>query len=125
MKLLLFFVLVISQGAFADAPCDIRLGRSVGVRVVEFASGNVIHSKMQLREMSVSSLQEEMTSLQDMGVCEMRTQRKKCILKFEKRTKGNYLALIRGNDRWLSWSLKGKSSAQKFVKILQQAGYCQ
>lgn len=125
MKFLLLFLILFSHGAFAEAPCDIRLGRSVGVRVVEFASGNVIHSKMQLRELSVGSLQEEMSSLQDMGLCEMKIQRKRCILKFEKRTKGNYLTLIRGHDKWLSWSLEGKSSAQKFVKILQQAGYCQ
>lgn len=65
-----------------------------------------------------------MVSLQDMGLCEMKIQKKRCILKFEKRAKENQLTLIRGSDRWLSWSLEGKTSAQKFVKILQQAGFC-
>jgi hypothetical protein len=125
MKFLLVIILLIAQSAFAEAPCDIRLGHSVGVRVIEFATENVVHSKMSLREMSVSSLREEMTNLQDMGLCDLDIQRKRCILKFEKRTKENQLTLMRGSDRWLSWSLAGKTSAQKFVKILQQAGYCQ
>jgi hypothetical protein len=125
MKFLLVIILLIAQSAFAEAPCDIRLGHSVGVRVIEFATENVVHSKMSLREMSVSSLREEMTNLQDMGLCNLEIQRKRCILKFEKRTKENQLTLMRGSDRWLSWSLAGKTSAQKFVKILQQAGYCQ
>lgn len=124
MKFCLMLLLIISQSAFAEAPCDIRLGHSVGVRIVEFASGNVVHSKMPLREMSVASLKEEMINLQDMGLCELKLQRKRCILKFEKRTKENQLTLFRGADRWLSWSLTGKTSAQKFVKILQQSGYC-
>ena len=125
MKFLLVIILLIAQSAFAETPCDIRLGHSVGVRVIEFATENVVHSKMSLREMSVASLREEMTNLQDMGLCDLDIQRKRCILKFEKRTKENQLTLMRGSDRWLSWSLAGKTSAQKFVKILQQAGYCQ
>jgi len=125
MNFLLAIILLIAQSAFAEAPCDIRLGHSVGVRVIEFATENVVHSKMSLREMSVSSLSEEMTNLQDMGLCSLEIQRKRCILKFEKRTNENQLTLMRGSDRWLSWSLAGKTSAQKFVKILQQAGYCQ
>lgn len=123
MKWIVIFVMM-TQMAFAEAPCDIKLGQSVGVRVVEFATGNVVHSKMPLKEMSVSSLREEMTNLQDMGVCEQKVSRQRCILKFERRPKGNQLTLFRGVDRWLSWSLAGKTSAQKFVKILQQAGYC-
>lgn len=124
MKLIAFIILMISQAAFAEATCDIRLGQTVGVRVVEFATGNVVHSKIPLKEMSVSSLREEMISLQDMGICEEKIQRKRCILKFEKRTRSNQLTLLRGADRWLSWSLAGKTSAQKFVRILQQAGFC-
>lgn len=123
MKLFLFLFIIAAQSAFAEAPCDIALGSTVGVRVVEFASGNVVHSKMALKEMSVSSLKEEMSSLQDMGVCEQKIQKKRCVLKFEKKAQ-TQLTLIRGTDRWLSWSLNGKGSAQKFVKILQQAGYC-
>ena len=116
MNFLLAIILLIAQSAFAEAPCDIRLGHSVGVRVIEFATENVVHSKMSLREMSVSSLSEEMTNLQDMGLCSLEIQRKRCILKFEKRTKENQLTLMRGSDRWLSWSLAGKTSAQKFVE---------
>lgn len=124
MKLFLLIILMTAQSVFAEAPCDIRLGSSTGVRVIEYASGNVVHSKIALKEMSVSSLREEMTNLQDMGICEMKVERKRCILKFEKRTQANQLTLFRGNDRWLSWSLAGKPSSQKFVKILQQAGFC-
>lgn len=124
MKLIVLYVLLITQTAFAEAPCDIKLGSSVGVRVVEFSTGNVVHSKMALKEMSVSSLREEIVNLQDMGICEEKIQRKRCILKFEKRTGANQLTLFRAEDRWLSWSLTGKNSAQKFVKILQQAGFC-
>lgn len=122
-RFVVLFVLLIST-AYGEAPCDVRLGQSVGVRVVEFATDNVVHSKIPLREMSVSSLREEMINLQDMGICEEKISRKRCILKFERRTKGNQLTLFRGSDRWLSWGLAGKTSAQKFVRILQHAGYC-
>lgn len=124
MKFLIVLMMLLSQAAFAEAPCDIKLGKTVGVRVIEYASGNVVHSKMPLKEMSVASLREEMVNLQDMGVCEPKIERKRCILKFEKTSKGNQLTLFRANDRWLSWSLAGKQSAQKFVRILQQAGFC-
>jgi hypothetical protein len=124
MKFLFVLIMLISQAAFAEAPCDIKLGQTVGVRAIEYATGNVVHSKMPLREMSVASLREEMVNLQDMGICEPKIQRKRCILKFEKTNKGNQLTLFRGVDRWLSWSLAGKASAQKFTRILQQAGFC-
>lgn len=124
MKRFVMLILLLVQTAHAEAPCDVRLGQSVGVRVVEFSTDNVVHSKMPLKEMSVSSLREEMVNLQDMGICEEKLSRKRCILKFERRPKGNQLTLFRGVDRWLSWSLEGKTSAQKFVRILQQAGYC-
>ena len=125
MKIILLFILLISQAALAQSDCDIRPGQTMGVRIVEFATGNVVHSKMQLKEMSVSTLNEEMMNLQDMGICEEKIQKKKCILKFEKKSMANQLTLIRGIDRWLTWSLDGKKSAQKFVKILQLAGFCQ
>lgn len=124
MKFIVLLIVFSIQAAMAEAPCDIRLGHTVGVRVVEFASGNVVHSKIPLKEMSVASLSEEMVNLQDMGICEEKIQKKRCILKFEKRKKGNLLTLFRDKDRWLSWKLAGKNSAQKFARILQQAGYC-
>ncbi len=113
-----------SQVVWAESQCDIRLGQSVGVRVIEFVSGQEVHSKIALREMSVYSLNEEMTSLQDMGICEARILRKKCILKFEKKNTGHQIALFRNQEKWLSWNLNGKESAKKFVRILKQAGYC-
>jgi hypothetical protein len=124
MKLVFILLLTLSQVALAEMPCDIKLGRSVGVRVLEFATGNVVHSKMALKEMSVMSLREETINLQDMGICEEKVISKRCVLKFERLEKGNQLVMFRGSDRWLSWSLEGKTSAQKFVKILQQAGFC-
>lgn len=124
MKLIFLFLVMVSQAAFAEAPCDIKLGHSVGVRVIEFTTGNVIHSKMALKEMSARSLREELVNLQDMGICAEKIERKKCILKFEKKDIGNQLTMFRAGDRWLSWSLEGKTSAQKFVKILQQGGFC-
>ena len=120
----ILLLLILAQSAFAQEACDIKLGTSVGVRVVEYVTGNVIHSKIALREVSVASLKEEMTNLQDMGICEPRITSQRCILKPEKRPTGNQLTLIRGSDRWLSWSLAGKTSAQKFVKILHHAGFC-
>lgn len=124
MKLIYFILLIFAQGVFAEAPCDVRLGQSVGIRVVEFATDHVVHSKIPIREMSVASLNEEMTNLQDMGICEERVQRKRCVLRFEKKNALNQLTLFRADQRWLSWNLNGKTSAQKFVRILQQAGYC-
>ena len=124
MKFLIFILLIISQAALAESQCDIRLGQSVGVRVIEFVSGQEVHSKIALREMSVYSLNEEMTSLQDMGICEAKLLRKKCILKFEKKNTGHQITMFRNQEKWLSWNLNGKESAQKFVRILKQAGYC-
>jgi hypothetical protein len=124
MKFLIFILLIISQTALAESLCDIRLGQSVGVRVIEFVSGQEVHSKIALREMSLYSLKEEMTSLQDMGICEAKIQRKRCVLKFEKKDSGHQITMFRNQERWLSWNLNGKESAQKFVRILKQAGYC-
>jgi hypothetical protein len=124
MKLFFILMMLFSQLALAESSCDIKLGSSVGVRVIEFSTGNTIHSKMALKEMSVYSLREEMTNLQDMGICDQNIQRKRCILKFEKSPVGNKITMFRSTDRWLSWGLAGKDSAKKFVKILQQAGYC-
>lgn len=125
MKFSLLALLILTTlRARAEAPCDIRLGSSVGVQVVEFASGHIVHSKMALNELSQSSLTEEMISLQDMGICEEKITAKKCVLKFEKKQKISHLILLRGQDRWLSWETKAKQQAQEFVKSLQKAGFC-
>ena len=125
MKFALLTLLTLtSLKVFAEAPCDIRLGNSVGVQVVEFASGHIVHSKMAVKELSQSSLVDEMISLQDMGICEEKITAKKCVLKFEKKQNVNHLVLLRGQDRWLSWDTKAKQKAQDFVKSLQKAGFC-
>lgn len=122
MKLVFgLMMMLFSLQGFAD--CDLKLGRSAGVRVVEFSTGNIVHSKMSLNEISEIALREEMDSLLDMGLCEISYQKKKCVLRFEK-GRVNKLTLIRANDKWLTWNLKNKKNAQSFVKMLQKAGAC-
>jgi hypothetical protein len=121
---LLALLILLTLKARAESPCDIRLGNSVGVQVVEFATGHIVHSKMAVKELSQASLTEEMISLQDMGICEEKITAKKCVLKFEKKQNMNHLILLRGQDRWLSWDTKAKQQAQEFVKSLQKAGFC-
>jgi hypothetical protein len=79
---------------------------------------------MALKELSQSSLTEEMISLQDMGICEEKIVAKKCVLKFEKKQNVNNIVLIRGQDRWSTWNTKAKQEAQNFVKSLKNAGFC-
>ncbi len=123
-----FFVisllLALNINAFAESPCDLRPGTSIGIKVVEFASGNVIHSKMPYRESTADALLEEMINLQDMGVCAEKIIPQKCILKFEKKAKINLITLYRGKNRWNTWNLKSKDQAQNFVKNLKRVGFC-
>jgi hypothetical protein len=118
------FFLFISISSFAESPCDLRPGTSIGVKVIEFVSGHVIHSKMPLRESSPDALLEEILNLQDMGICEEKIIRQKCILKFEKVEKINYISLMRGTFKWNTWNLKLKEQAQDYVKNLKKAGFC-
>lgn len=117
-------VLLFTLNAFAESPCDIRPGTSIGIRVVEFASGHQIHSKMPLRESTAEALLEEMINLQDMGICEEKILAKKCVLKFEKHKQTNYVTLYRGHNRWNTWGLKSKDQAQNYVKSLKKVGFC-
>lgn len=119
---ILLFLMTLS--AYAEDTCDVRPGTSVGVKVIEFASGNTIHSKMPFRETTADALLEEMTNLQDMGVCAEKIIAQKCILKFEKISKKNYVTLIRGKDKWSSWNLRSKIHAENFVKNLKRVGFC-
>lgn len=116
--------LTLSLKVFAEAPCDLRPGLSIGIRVVEFTSGNTVHSKMPMRQSTADALLEEMINLQDMGVCEEKITAQKCILKFEKIRKNNYISLFRDNKRWNSWSLKSKEQAQNYVIHLKRVGFC-
>ena len=123
-----YFVLIISLFAalntWAEAPCDVRPGTSAGVKVVEFATGNIIHSKISFRESTVNAIVEEMLNLQDMGVCEERIKKQKCILKFEKIRQNNFITLYRGGHKWNTWNLKSREQAQSYVKNLKRAGFC-
>ena len=122
MKMLLLVIFAsFSLQALAEDPCDIRPGVSVGVRVMEFATGNAIHSKMPMKETTAESLLEEMISLQDMGICEEKIIAKKCELKIEKR---NFITLYRGADRWNTYKITAKSQVLDFVKRLKKAGFC-
>lgn len=113
-----------SFGSFAESRCDIRPGTSLGIKVVEFATGNQIHSKMPMRQGEPDALLEEMISLQEMGVCEEKIISQKCILKFEKYSKVNYITLYRGKSKWSSWQLKEKEKANSYVKNLKRVGFC-
>jgi hypothetical protein len=120
----LFLMMTISRLTHAESPCDVRPGTSVGIKVLEFATGNVIHSKMPIKEGSPEALLEEMISLQDMGICEERIIAQKCVLKFEKQKQLNFVSLYRGTFRWNTWNLKQKNHAQNYVKNLKKLGFC-
>jgi hypothetical protein len=125
MKLLALILLIFTHQSFAAEACNLRLGTTLGVRTLEFISGNVTHSKMALKELSIAGLKEEISSLQDMELCGPNIQKERCVLKFQQSPKGKILAMHRGSEQWLSWPLSGKTTAQKFIKILQYAGFCQ
>lgn len=117
-------MMMMSLETYAESPCDVRPGTSIGIKVLEFATGNVIHSKMPFREGSPDALLEEMINLQDMGICEEKIIAQKCVLKFEKQKKLNFVTLYRGQARWNSWNLKQKNQAQNYVKNLKKLGFC-
>lgn len=121
---LILTVLLISAGAMAESPCDVRVGESSGMKVIEFATGNVVHSKINLRESSADALLEEMLNLQDMGICTEKILSQKCVLKFDKKLRANSLTLYRGTDRWLSWAVESKRQAQDYVRNLKRVGFC-
>lgn len=125
MKVLVGFLLITTcLGAFAESPCDVRPGKTSGMKVVEFVSGNTVHSKMSMRETTADALLEEMINLQDMGICEEKITSQKCILKLENIQKKNYISLFRGSSKWNTWNLESKNNAQVFVKNLKRVGFC-
>lgn len=121
---LLNLLLLAGLKAYAEVPCDIRTGSSLGIRVVEFVSGHTIHSKMPLREGTANALYEEMINLQDMGVCEEEIKSQKCILRFEKNPKAKFVTMYRAGGKWNSWNLKSKEEAQTYIKSLKKYGFC-
>ena len=110
--------------AKAESLCDVRPGTSIGVKVIEFASGNTIHSKMPFKETTPDALLEEMINLQDMGICTEKIVAQKCTLKFEKHAKTNFVSLLRGNVKWSTWNLSAKNRAESFIKNLKRVGFC-
>lgn len=121
----LFLILLLLGSAHARAElCDVRLGQSIGLRVVEFVSGNTIHSKMSLKDTTADSIYQEMISLQEEGVCEEKIIAKRCILRYEKKSKTTLITLFRGQDRWVSWLLSSKKKAQDFIKNMKRVGFC-
>ena len=122
--LLINLLFAISFHAYAESPCDIRTGTSIGIRVVEFFSGHLIYSKMPFKQSTAAALIEEMINLQEMGICEEKINSPKCILKYEKRSTGNVLVMYRGPNRWNTWSLKTKVQAQNYVKDMKEVGFC-
>ncbi len=110
--------------AYAESSCDIRPGISVGVRVIEFFSGNLIHSKIPMKQSTADALLEEMVSLQDMGICEEKIISKKCILKYEKHINKNIVTIFRSGVKWSSWKINAKENAQMYIRSLKRVGFC-
>jgi hypothetical protein len=121
--LLIFFALVTAQ-VFAQTKCDLKMSHSVGVKTVEFISGNVVHSKMAMKESTADALAEELINLQDAGICDQEFIAQKCVLKFEKAKKVNFISMYRGTERWLTWNLSAKLKAQNYVTGLKRFGFC-
>lgn len=124
MKLFVLLMFLIST-AYAENNCDVRVGSSLGLKVMEFYTGNVIHSKMTLKETTADALYEEFTALQDEGVCNETTPSRKCVLRFEKKANINFISFYRNEERWASWLVKNKTKAQDFVKKMKRVGFCQ
>ncbi len=124
MKFLVLILMILGSALARAESCDVRMGQSIGLRVVEFVSGNTIHSKMSLKDTTADSIHHEMMSLQEEGVCDERIVVKKCILRYEKKSKTTLITLIRGEDRWVSWLLSSKKKAQDFIKNMKRVGFC-
>ncbi len=119
-----FFAIFLSLNGFTQEHCDVRLGDSQGIKVMEFASGNMIHSKMALRDVSPQALFEEIISLQEMGVCSEKIYARKCVLRYEKKNTINHLTFFRGQERWMTWKVSLKKDAQDFIRSLIRIGFC-
>ena len=56
LALVLLLMVIHGPSAKAESVCDVRMTSAMGIKVVEFTSGHTVHSKMSLKEMSVSAL---------------------------------------------------------------------
>jgi len=113
-----------SFSTWATPLCDLAPNMSNGVKVIEFKVGDSTQSRIPLNQFSISSLSEELTSLQEMGVCGEKVIKDKCVLRFEKLPAKSVISMIRGNKKWLSWNLQNKQAAQEFVITLKKTGFC-
>lgn len=123
MKFIVLIMLMLTGQVFAQ-DCDVRIGSTMGLKVIEFHSENTILSKMTIKETTAEALYEELTNLQAEGLCSEEIPAKKCVLRFEKRKKTNFISFFRGNERWATWFVKSKSRAQAFVKSMKRVGLC-
>ncbi len=124
MKFLVLLLLILGSAHARADFCDVRMGQSIGLRVVEFVSGNTIHSKMSLKDTTADSIASEMMNLQEEGLCEEKIIARRCILRYEKKAKTTLITLFRGEDRWVSWLLSSKKKAQDFIKNMKRTGFC-
>ena len=124
MKFLVLILLILGSAHARADFCDVRMGQSIGLRVVEFVSGNTIHSKMSLKDTTADAIYSEMINLQEEGLCEERIIARRCILRYEKKAKTTLVTMFRGEDRWVSWLLSSKKKAQDFIKSMKRTGFC-
>jgi len=113
-----------SLDALAEKDCDIRAGKSLGINVIKFTSGNEVHSKMAMQDVSPDAIFEEIISLQEMGICNEKIFSQKCTLKLLKSKKINKIVLIRNKQALMIWSVPDKDKAQNFVRSLMRIGFC-
>lgn len=123
MKLIFVLLFLFSSQVFAQ-DCDVKLGTTIGIKVMEFHRGHEILSKMSIKETTAEALKEEFINLQDEGLCNENIPAKKCILRFEKRRKTNFISFFRDGERWATWFVKSKNKAQAFVKSMKKSGLC-
>ena len=124
MKFLVLILFILGSAHARAEVCDVRLGQSIGLRVVEFVSGNTIHSKMSLKDTTADSIYSEMINLQEEGICDERIVARRCVLRYEKKSRTTLITLFRGQDRWVSWLLSSKKKAQDFIKNMKRTGFC-
>lgn len=120
----ILFVFFATAALADESKCDLRLVTSTGVKAVEFITGNVSHSKMALKDATAEALAEELINLQDYSLCSQEFRAQKCVLRFEKAKKTNFISMYRGSERWLTWNLSAKTRAQTYVAALKRYGFC-
>ncbi len=125
MKKFIALIFILSSlSAWGESNCDVRIGYSQGIKVMEFSTGNVIHSKMSINDVTPDALFEELISLQEMGICNEKIFSKKCSLKLAKEKSKSKIYFFRNLEKWKEWNLSDKKDAQIFIKSLMRIGFC-